>query len=117
MVSPRVQTKEIRFHILIDKAFKESVSKAAHESWMSVGQYIREVVDLFHGARYDDAADLVMIGREVGLNGLEILREVAERKGLSVNELCLSLNKVKSTLARNEKSGEKIDQVSLFGDN
>jgi hypothetical protein len=109
-------TKNIRLHILVDEPFRKSVSHAAHDSWMSVGQYIRETVDLFKGICYDDAADLVMIGREVGLDGLEKLREVAIRKGISVNELCVSIKKTKSSDDIKNKPVEKKDQISLFGE-
>jgi hypothetical protein len=109
-------TKSIRLHILVDAPFRKTLSQAAHDSWMSVGQYIRETVGLFEGACYDDASDLVMIGREVGLNGLEQLREVALRKGISVNELCTTITKSKTSGELEKKAGEKINQISLFGD-
>lgn len=109
-------TKSIRLHILVDEPFRKTVSQAAHDSWTSVGQYIRETVALFKGACYDDAADLVMIGREVGLDGLEQLREVAIRKGITINELCTTIGKSKPSEDSQKKVGEKINQISLFGD-
>jgi hypothetical protein len=116
MSPKKTSTKTIRLHILIDEPLRKSLSLAAHDSWMSVGQYIRETVDLFKGVCYDDAADLVMIGREVGLDGLEKLREAALRRNISINELCLTFGRGKSVDEVEKKNAEKINQISLFGD-
>ena len=116
MAAKKEITKDIRLHILVDKPFKKLVDNAAHESWMSVGQYMRECVELFKGACYDDAADLVMIGSEVGLEGLEKLREMAERRNISVSELCLALAKSKvSEGSAKGKAANQPDQIDLFG--
>lgn len=115
-MSEKDLTKSIRLHILVDEPFRKTVSQAAHDSWMSVGQYIRETVGLFKGVKYDNAADLVMIGCEVGLDGLEQLREVALRKGISVNELCTTIGKGKNSEDTEKKRVDKINQISLFGD-
>src|SRR5664279_242755 len=103
-MSSKDLTKSIRLHILVDEPFRKAIAQAAHDSWMSVGQYLRDTVGLFGGACYDDAADLVMIGREVGLDGLEQLREAALRKGITVNDLCNSIGKTKTSESSKEKN-------------
>ena len=87
--------KTERMHILMDKPFREMIAKAAHESWMSVGEYIREVVALMKGASFDSVADYIIIGREIGREGFEQLTEAAERKNISIKQLCDSLYKRK----------------------
>ena len=109
--------KEIRMHILADQAFKKLVDHAAHDSWMSVGQYIRDTVTLFDGATYDNASDIVMIGKEVGLTGLENLREAAERRGMTIPQFCESLVKAKANSNATEVESEEEqdpNQLSLF---
>lgn len=106
--------KSVRLHILVDQQFKNMVDQAAHESWMSVGQYIREIVALLDGANYDTSSDLIMIGKEVGLEGLEQLRSLAERRGLSVKEYCESLAKFKPAAVQSTESEKDINQMDLF---
>lgn len=88
-------TKSIRLQVLVDKPFREMVARAAHESWMSVGSYMREIVLLMDGADYDTASDHAMIGKELGLEAFEYLRDAAERRGQSVREFCVGLGKRK----------------------
>ena len=109
--------KSIRFHILVDEKFRKMVELAAHDSWMSVGQYIRDTVTLFDGATYDNASDIVMIGKEVGLTGLENLREAAERRGMTIPQFCESLVKAKANSNATEVESEEEqdpNQLSLF---
>ena len=102
-------------HILLDSSLRKMLSQGAHDSWMSVGQYIRETVALFKGARFDDAADWVMIGKSIGLEAFENLQILAQRRGISVTELCATLGKNRSFTGPNERVAKnEADQLSLF---
>ena len=107
-------TKSIRLQVLVDKPFKKMVDQAAHDSWMSVGQYMRDIVVLMDGANYDNAADLVMIGKEVGIDGLAQLRLAAERRGVTVGQFCLSIAKRKEAGEPSAGGAEAVRQESLF---
>jgi hypothetical protein len=108
-------TKNIRMHILLDESLRKLLSQGAHNSWMSVGQYIREAVALFKGAHYDTAADWVMIGQSIGLEAFENLQSLAQRKGIPIAEFCATLGKGRSIVETNEPAAIKdADQLSLF---
>jgi hypothetical protein len=108
-------TKNIRMHILLDESLRKLLSEGAHNSWMSVGQYIRETVTLFKGAHYDDATDWVMIGRSIGIEAFENLQIIAKRKGISVTEFCATLGKNRSVADSDERiTVKEADQLSLF---
>jgi hypothetical protein len=107
--------KHIRMHILLDEPLRKTLVQAAHDSWMSVGRYIRETVALFKGAHYDTASDWVMIGQEIGIDGFDNLRNMAMRKGITVNDLCLKLGKNKTEAIDSDSQNKKdVDQMSLF---
>jgi|WetSurMetagenome_2_1015567.scaffolds.fasta_scaffold14254_2 hypothetical protein len=108
-------TKNIRMHILLDEPLRTLISQGAHDSWMSVGQYIREVVALFKGVNYDTAADYVMIGQLIGLEAFENIQTLAQRKGISIAEFCATIGKGKSIVETDEPAAIKdADQLNLF---
>jgi len=103
-----------RFHIILDEAFRKMVEFGAHESWMSVGQYIRDCTALFKGCHYDEAADMVRIGKEIGREGFEALLLAADRKKMTLKEYCNSLGKQKNDDDSSEKKSVDAAQLSLF---
>jgi hypothetical protein len=111
--------KIFRMHILLDEALRSMLTQAAHDSWMSVGQYIRETVSLFKGVKYDCAADCVMIGQEIGIEAFENLKQMAERRKMTIQQFCDSLGKSKSAERLDDQdteSAKNSSQLSLFDD-
>jgi hypothetical protein len=115
------ELKTIRLQVLVDEKCNKMVKKGAHDSWMSVGQYMRDVVALMEGKSFDDIADVVNIGKEIGREGFEALSEVAERRGFTVREVCLALVKKRDQEGTDGGNTDvveekKVDsgQISLF---
>lgn len=117
--------KTIRLQVLVDEKFNKVVKKGAHDSWMSVGQYMRDVVAMMDGRNYDDIADVVNAGKEIGRDGFEALSELAERRGVTVKEFCLGLlkrkeigeeEKERDTESNDVVAAVEVDsnQISLF---
>lgn len=110
--------KSIRLQVLVDAGFRGMVSRAAHESWMSVGQYMREIVSLMEGADFDAARDWVMIGKEIGLDAFEALRDCAERRGQTIDEYCRGLRKKREDTpvehSSTKQENDSSTQLSLF---